>query len=138
MTRHMAQIFSLLALQQSAAVSGTKCPFMESINNQIKALFLHYECTADLFHYGLPSSTHIKHNQNTSVNPIFLADDYLESQVGMFASHTSRMQTETSSLFIFSPSFLSFTSSSTLPSAVPPLLTRAQKLTHTPPRCGAK
>lgn len=41
---------------------------MESINNQIKALFLLYECTADLFHYGLPSSTHIKHNQNRSAN----------------------------------------------------------------------
>lgn len=41
---------------------------MESINNQIKALFLLYACSADLFHYRLPSSAHINHYQNKCAN----------------------------------------------------------------------
>lgn len=69
---------------------------MESINNQIKALFLLYECTADLFHYGLPSSTHIKHNQNRSANWIhnsgFPRCPFSVSQVRAFAFSVSRMK----------------------------------------------
>lgn len=80
---------------------------MESINNQIKALFLLYECTADLFHYGLPSSTHIKHNQNRSANRTklwlhnFMLSQmpFLVSQVRAFAS---RMKASRRLLSLFS------------------------------------
>lgn len=100
---------------------------MESINNQIKALFLLYECTADLFHYGLPSSTHIKQISK----PDAFSDGFAIAGKSVRISHIQNIDRDVFALH-FQPIISVFHIQLSVAFGSAPLPTHAQKLTHTP------